>query len=159
MLISGLLGFIYEELFYRIDLGYFVKRGSTFGPIIPIYAFGGFFIVFLTYRFKDHPLLVVFLNIFITGILEYATGYFLFEFKGIRLWDYNTEIWNFGNINGYICFRSVLLFGISSLFLIYVLVPFLIKIVKKYDEKKISFISYLFGIIFLIDMILYGVIK
>ncbi len=37
---SGIFGFIYETLFYRIDLGYFVKRGTTYGPWIPIYAYG-----------------------------------------------------------------------------------------------------------------------
>lgn len=30
MVISAIFGFIYETIFYRIDLGYFVKRGSTF---------------------------------------------------------------------------------------------------------------------------------
>ena len=37
---GGIFGFIYETLFYRIDLGYFVKRGTTYGPWIPIYGFG-----------------------------------------------------------------------------------------------------------------------
>ena len=41
MILSSFFGFIYEEIFYRIDLGYFVKRGSTYGPWIPIYFFGG----------------------------------------------------------------------------------------------------------------------
>ena len=40
MIFSGIFGFIYETIFYKIDLGYFIKRGSTFGPWIPIYAFG-----------------------------------------------------------------------------------------------------------------------
>ena len=34
MVFSGVFGFIYEELFYRIDLGYFTKRGSSYGPWI-----------------------------------------------------------------------------------------------------------------------------
>jgi len=103
IIISGLFGFIYETIFYRIDLGYFTKRGSTYGPWIPIYAFGGLFITLFTYNLKDKPLLIFIINTLITGLLEYVTGYILFEFKGIRLWDYNTEILNFGNINGYIC--------------------------------------------------------
>ena len=37
--VSGIFGFIYETFFYRIDLGYFVKRGTTYGPWIPIYGF------------------------------------------------------------------------------------------------------------------------
>ncbi|MBP5166634.1 MAG: hypothetical protein ILP09_05170, partial [Oscillospiraceae bacterium] len=38
--IGGIAGWIYEMIFYRIDLGYFVKRGHGFGPWLPIYAFG-----------------------------------------------------------------------------------------------------------------------
>lgn len=32
IIISAIFGFIYETIFYRIDLGYFVKRGNTIGP-------------------------------------------------------------------------------------------------------------------------------
>ena len=53
---------------------------------------------------------------------------------GFRLWDYNNEILNFGNIGGYICLRSVLSFGIASLFLVYVVVPYLLRITKKMVE-------------------------
>lgn len=95
MILSGFFGFIYETIFYRIDLGYFVKRGSTFGPWIPIYAFGGFFITAISYRFRKSPLAIFLINCVVTGILEYGTGYVLYEFFGTRLWDYNTEIWNF----------------------------------------------------------------
>ena len=77
---------------------------------------------------------------------------------GIRLWDYNTEIWNWGNINGYICFRSIIFFGFSSLFLIYIMIPILKKVNIKISEKRLSIISGILGIIFLIDMILYGII-
>jgi uncharacterized membrane protein len=113
MAFSGVFGFIYEELFYRIDLGYFVKRGSTFGPWIPIYVFGGAAFTMLVYRFKDNPLLVFLLCVLVSGIMEFVTGYVLYHMFNTRLWDYNTEIWNFGNIGGYICLRSVLFFGLS----------------------------------------------
>ena len=38
MVSSGVCGFIYELFFYKIDTGKFVKRGSSYGPWIPIYA-------------------------------------------------------------------------------------------------------------------------
>ncbi len=159
MVISSFLGFIYETIFYRIDLGYFVKRGSTFGPWIPIYAFGGLFITLFSYRFRKTPLLVFIINCVVTGILEYGTGFVLYEFMGIRLWDYNTEIWNWGNINGYICLRSILFFGISSLFLIYVIIPMLKKVAIKISEKALRNVSLGLGLLFLLDVVLYGVIK
>ena len=159
MIFSGFFGFIYETIFYKIDLGYYIKRGSTFGPWIPIYAFGGLLITVISYRFRKNPLMVFVINSILTGLLEYGTGFVLYKFFGIRLWDYNTEIWNYGNINGYICLRSVLFFGISSLFLIYIIVPLLLKISTKISEKKLNIISYLLGITFVLDMILYTIIK
>ena len=156
MVFSGIFGFIYETLFYKIDLGYFVKRGSTYGPWIPIYAFGGLFITLITYRFKEKPVFVFLMNCLITGILEYSTGYVLDKFIGIKLWDYNTEIWNFGNINGYICLRSILFFGISGLFLIYAIIPILEKLSSEISEKKLNFISRTLGILFLLDVVIYG---
>ena len=159
MVFCGIFGFIYESFFYKIDLGYFVKRGSTFGPWIPIYAFGGLFIVIFTYKFKHNPFLVFLISILITGILEYSTGYVLYEFFDTRLWDYNTEIWNYGNINGYICLRSVLFFGISSLFLIYLIIPWFIKLALNIEENKVKIISLFLGLLFLLDVIVYAIIK
>ena len=158
MIFSGIFGFIYETCFYKIDLGYFVKRGSTFGPWIPIYAFGGFFITVLSYRFRRNPFVIFVLNCIITGILEYGTGYVLYEFMGIRLWDYNTEIWNFGNINGYICFRSILFFGLSSLFLIYVMIPIIKKLTNKISENKLTIVTTILATLFVLDMVLHAII-
>ena len=147
------LVYIYETIFYRIDLGYFVKRGTTFGPWVPIYAFGGLFIVLFSYRFKDKPLFVFLINMLVTGLLEYLTGFILLKYFNIRLWDYNNEILNFLNINGFVCLRSVLFFGLSSLLLIYVIVPFIDKIYN----RKLEIISFCLFIILIIDMIIWRI--
>ncbi len=159
MIISGFCGFIYETIFYKIDLGYFIKRGSSFGPWIPIYAFGGLLITIFTYRFRKKPFLVFILNCIITGFLEYLTGFALYEIWHVRLWDYNVEIWNFGNINGYICLRSILCFGFSSLLLIYGIIPILKKLISKISEKKLTIISWSIFILFLLDIIIYKIVK
>ena len=67
MVSSGVCGFIYELFFYKIDTGKFVKRGSSYGPWIPIYAFGGLAYALLVYRFKDKPLLVFLLCVIVSG--------------------------------------------------------------------------------------------
>ena len=158
MVISGFFGFIYETIFYKIDLGYFVKRGSTFGPWIPIYAVGGLLITIISYRLKKNPFIVFVINSNVTGLLEYVTGYVLYEYKGIRLWDYNKEIWNFGNINGYICLRSVLFFGISSLFLVYCIIPAIKKFAFGIEQNKLKAISYVLGLLFILDVIAFKVL-
>ncbi len=158
MVLSSFVGFIYEEIFYRIDLGYFVKRGSSFTVFVPIYAWGCLLICLFTYRFKNKPLVVFTLNCLITGCFEYLSGLFLDKIYNLKLWDYNKEMLNFLNINGYVCLRSVLSFGLASLLLIYLILPKLIKLFKE-DEKKWRVISYICGGIYLIDTTLYQILK
>ena len=153
MVISGIYGFIYETIFYRIDLGYFVKRGSTFGPWIPIYAFGSALIYLTTYKYKKSPLKIFLISGICSGLLESLTGYLLLKIANLRLWDYNNEIWNFGNINGFVCLRSILFFAISGLILVYLIVPFIEKIYKKIP-KPLTIVSYILCSIFMIDYII-----
>lgn len=157
MIGSGIFGFIYETLFYRIDLGYFVKRGNTYGPWIPIYVFGGLFITMLTYKHKEKPWKVFVRAMLVSGIIEFLTGWILFKIFNIRLWDYNVEIWNYGNINGYICLRSVLFFGISGLILVYIMIPCLIKLINTVNRKMINSISLVLLISLIIDMVVHGI--
>ena len=156
--IGGIFGFIYEEIFYRIDLGYFVKRGTTYGPWIPIYGFGAVAILLLTRRHRSSPLKVFLLSQLITGTIELLTGFILHRGFGVRLWDYNVEIWNWLNIGGYICLRSVLFFGVSGLLLSYVVYPLLCHVTEPMGKKKVIALAVLPSSLFILD-ILVNVIK
>lgn len=159
MVCSGVFGFIYEELFYRIDLGYFTKRGSSYGPWIPIYVFGGAAYTLLVYNYKENPLLVFLLCVVVSGIMEYVTGWVLYNVFHTRLWDYNTEIWNFGNIGGYICLRSVLFFGVSGLLLIYAVIPILIKVTEAAHPAVLTVVCRVLAAAFIIDITVYRIMK
>ena len=132
---GGIFGFIYEEIFYRFDLGEWVKRGTTFGPWIPIYGFGGIIMLGLTYKIRKNPFLVFLLASIAAGVLEFVTGYVCLTFFNVRLWDYNNEILNWGNINGFVCARSVLFFGVSGVFLQFVVMPVFAKLEKMMPRK------------------------
>ena len=154
IVISGIFGWVYEYIFYYLNSGMktFYMRGANFLPWINIYAIGAVMILFLTRKLKKHPILIFLIAFISTGILEYFTGYFMYLLMdGIRCWDYNTEIWNFGNINGFVCLRSVTFFGLSALFLMYGIVPFCIFLSKKMNKKTFLIISVSLCSIFLFD--------
>ena len=154
IVIAGIFGFVYEFIFYYFNSGMteFYWRGGNFLPWINIYAIGAVLIYILTYRKRKNPLFVLLVSMISTGILEYIAGWGMFHFgNGFRCWDYNNEILNFGNINGFVCLRSVLIFGISSLLLIYVIVPFCFYFAKKMNRKKFLILSYSLCAIFLFD--------
>lgn len=154
IVISGIFGFVYEFIFYYFNSGMteFYWRGGNFLPWINIYATGSLMIFFLTYKRRKNPLFVFLASFISCGVLEYISGFFMYKLgNGLRCWDYNSEILNFGNIDGFVCLRSVLVFGLSSLLLIYVIVPFCFYLAKKMKRKNFLILSYTLCAIFLFD--------
>lgn len=157
--VGGIIGFVYEELFYRIDLGYFTKRGTTYGPWIPIYGFGAILIILTTSRIKRYPAVLFGVSVLVTGLLEFFTGLVLFKVFHVRLWDYNVEIWNWLNIGGYVCLRSVLCFGVAALALQYLLYPLLSDFAERCDRKKLMYVAGIPAIVFGVDILVSLIVR
>lgn len=153
IVISGMFGWAYEVVFYYFNSGmtevYF--RGGNFLPWINIYAMGAILIYVLTYKKRKNPLFVFIVSMISTGILEYIGGAFMEHIMHIKCWDYTNEILSFGNINGYVCLRSVLVFGFSALLLMYLIVPLCFYLAKKMPKKTFLILSYTICAIFLFD--------
>ena len=154
IVIGGVFGFLYEYLFYFFNGGMkeFYYRGGNFLPWINIYATGSVMIYILTYKYRKNPLKVFLISVISTGLLEYFSGLGIYIIgDGLRYWDYNTEILNFGNINGFICLRSVMFFGLSALLLMYVIVPFCFHVASKSNKKVFLIVTISICSIFLAD--------
>lgn len=154
--ITGVFGFIYEFIFYYFNSGMtkFYWRGGNFLPWINIYAIGSLIICLVTYKHRKSPLKVFLLSAISCGILEYFSGLGMYVIgNGFRCWDYNTEILNFGNIGGFVCLRSVSFFGLSSLLLVYIIVPLCFYLAQKMNKKAFLTLSISICLIFLLDEI------
>lgn len=152
--VGAVIGWLYEMGFYRIDRGEFIRRGHGFGPWLPIYGFGSLSILLFASPFRKKPLYVCLVSALVCALLEFGTGWVLYHFwDGLRLWDYNTEIWNWGNIGGYICLRSVLAFTAAGVFLVYILFPALCKLARRLPKAALAAVSLIpFGL-FVADFI------
>ena len=154
IVIGGVFGFLYEYLFYFFNGGMkeFYYRGGNFLPWINIYATGSVMIYILTYKYRKSPLKVFLISVISTGLLEYFSGLGIYIIgDGLRYWDYNTEILNFGNINGFVCLRSVMFFGLSSLLLMYIIIPFCFHVASKSNKKVFLIVTISICSIFLAD--------
>ena len=145
--LSCFLGWICEELYCYFIKNVLVNRGFLYGPYLPVYGFGSVLIILLLKRYKDKPIYLFILSILVTGTLEYLTGYLLFIRYRRTWWNYNGLLLN---INGYVCLRSVLMFSVLSFILIYIIDPFVDKIIKKYSNKVYI---YIFSLIILFIML------
>lgn len=153
-IISGIFGFVYEFIFYYFNGGMkeFFWRGGNFLPWINIYAIGSVIIYLLAYKYRKSIKKVFLISVISSGLVELIGGVGMYVIgNGFRCWDYNTEILNFGNIGGFVCLRSVLFFGISSLLLIYGIVPICFWLAKKMNKKVFLIVSISLCSIILID--------
>ncbi len=144
VVISGFFGWVYEFIFYFFDGGMngFYMQGGNFLPWINIYAIGALVILLTTWRLRKYPWAVFLISVVTTGIVEFVGGWLVYTIgNGTRYWDYNTEILNFGNIEGFVCLRSVLFFGVSALILTYIIVPFCIKLARGMGKKAFLALS------------------
>ncbi len=155
VVITGMFGFLYEFIFYYFNGGMktFYWRGGNFLPWINIYATGSIMIYFLTYKDRKKPLKVFLTSVITTGILEYFSGLGMDKIAGKRCWDYSQEILGDLNINGYVCLRSVLVFGIFALLLMYIVIPLCYYLAKKSNKKVFISISVILFSIFMLDEI------
>lgn len=145
-----LVGWIYEEIFYWITEGMLRNRGILYGPWLPIYGIGALGIYALK-PLKKYPVLLFLLCVAITGVVEYIIGYVGIHFFGLRLWDYRGL---FLNLNGIICFRSVVSFGILGMVFHYLLEPMGEKLYRRIPGSVIYSVCLVLMALFIADCIL-----
>lgn len=151
---AGFFGWVYEFIFYYFDGGMtdWYMQGGNFLPWINIYAIGAVLIVLSTWKFRKNPWAVFIISVIATGLLELVAGWLVYTIgNGTRYWDYNVEIWNFGNIGGFVCLRSVLVFGFSALLLMYLIVPGLFYLAMKLPKKVFMTVAILLFTLVMMD--------
>ena len=149
-LIGCVTGWIYEEIFYWITEGMLRNRGILYGPWLPIYGIGALGIYAMK-PMKKHPVLLFVLCAVISGVVEYIIGYVSLRFFGMRLWDYRGLLWN---LDGIICFRSVMSFAILGIVFHYLLEPKVEKLVQGIRPKILRTFCLAVVILFVVDGIL-----
>lgn len=110
--IYSFLGWIWETLYVSVGSGRWVNRGFMHGPFLPIYGFGFTGMVFATIPFQGNYLYEFVIGIIGATIMEYITGYVMEKLFHLRYWDYSD---NRFNLNGYICLKASLCWGVFAI--------------------------------------------
>jgi len=145
----SIFGYLYEMILGLIYNGKFLSHGILYGPWLPIYGTGAILVSFLN-KYRKQPIIIFILSFFITGILEYICGFLLLNFLDMRLWDYRG--W-FLNIDGLVCLLSAFCFGVGGLFIIYLILPLIKKLLKKRNRKMIKKALIVINTLFFTDVI------
>ncbi|MGI5872680.1 MAG: DUF975 family protein, partial [Bacillota bacterium] len=144
----GILGWLWETILHLIQTGAFVNRGIMHGPWLPIYGLGSAVVVILLHRLQKNPLLLFSVSMALCGGLEYAASYILECIYHVRWWDYTER---FLNLNGRICLEGVLVFGVASVLMIYIIGPLHDTIVSQLNPRILMWVCLILLAVFLCD--------
>lgn len=144
------LGWVCESAYKSIFRKKLINSGFLNGPICPIYGIGALFIIYLLTPFQSNPVLVFIFGVFTTSILEYFTSWLLEKLFHMSWWDYSKHKFN---IKGRVCLLNATLFGIMSLFVMYIVHPFTEKIIDNISMNVQTILASLFLVLIFIDLL------
>lgn len=117
-----MIGWIHETTVESLYHRKFVNRGSLHGPYIPIYGFGGCAMIVFACPFKENGFFAFLSGLICCTVLEYFTGWLMETIFHRQFWDYSMMKLTYKNR---ISLVSSLCWGFMSLFMVYVLFPFM----------------------------------
>ena len=144
-------GWLLESIYCSIGEKKIINRGFLTGPVCPIYGVAAVVMTVLIYNpFKDKPLIVFLLGIIFCDIVEYITSYLMEKLFAARWWDYTYELLN---INGRICLKHSLYWGVISVVFVRVIHPSVDKLYDKINGDYLVWIFTVILVIFILDLI------
>ncbi len=124
------------------------NRGFLIGPVIPIYGFGAILITILLNR-TENVFAIFCVSVIGSGILEYLTSYIMEKLFHVRWWDYSHDAFN---INGRVCLRTLVCFGIFGIIILNFTNPFLLWLLGKLNPVFLDIIALILLIVFISDI-------
>lgn len=145
------IGWSVEVILGLVQNKKFVNRGFLIGPYCPIYGYGCILIVILLQKYMDNPLVLFILAMVICMVLEYLTSYFMELIFKARWWDYSDKKFN---INGRVCLETAIPFGLGGSVIMYLVHPFVMRIVGKFTGVWLIVVGTVLLLIYLVDNVI-----
>lgn len=149
-LIYSFIGWIWETLYCSLNTAHFVNRGFLYGPLCPIYGFGGLLIMYLL-----HPLAETWWQLFLAAaivcsVLEYFTSWLLEALFHTRWWDYSRRRFN---LHGRIFLGGALCFGLMGTLAEHFVQPFLTRVLTGFPETSTRMLATVLLLVLILDLL------
>ena len=148
-IIFSFTGWFMEVAFKLIQYKKFVNRGFLIGPLCPIYGFCGLLFYLIFNNLSYSPITIFLISFVLCAFIEYLTSYILELLFHARWWDYSHKRFN---LNGRICLRNLLFFGIMGLFCAYFYLSFVMNIINEIPDNILNFTTIFIFILLLLDI-------
>ena len=151
-IIYSILGWILETAnctFYKKEL--VLNRGFLIGPYLPVYGSAAIVMILFLNEYKNDLFTLFAMSMVYASIVEYVASYVMEKLFKARWWDYSDRKFN---LEGRICLKNSILFGICGVLLVKYIHPFILTVIDMIPNYIFNIISILLISVFLIDLII-----
>lgn len=149
-IIFSFTGWISEVVYVGITSAHkFVNRGFLYGPLCPVYGFGGLAILTLPASLYSTWIELFFASMFLCTIVEYFVSWIMEKMFHTRWWDYSHfKI----QLNGRICLLNSILFGLMGLGMIHFVYPFILNFLNSFSNFILKAVSDVIATALFVDL-------
>lgn len=147
--IYAFLGWCTEVSYAALVTGKFVNRGFLNGPVCPVYGFGVVIVLAGLAPLEENLLLLFLGSVALTSSLEWLTGFVLEKLFHQQWWDYSDQPFN---LSGYICLRFSIAWGFACLFVVKLLHPTVLLLIRLVPKTLGGILLALLGAVMAVDL-------
>lgn len=147
--IYAFLGWCTEVSYAALVTGKFVNRGFLNGPVCPVYGFGVVIVLTCLTPLEENLLLLFLGSVVLTSALEWLTGFVLEKLFHQRWWDYSDQPFN---LSGYICLRFSIAWGFACMFVVKLLHPTVLLLIRLIPKTVGIVLLVLLGAVMAVDL-------
>lgn len=149
--LCSMLGWMMEVVTFLVCRGKFVNRGFLLGPYCPIYGTGCVLMTWLIPQYADSIPATFALALLLCGTVEYLTSWAMEKIFHARWWDYSGQRFQ---LNGRVCLKNLLAFGVLGVLVVKVLAPFAFGLFELLPDRVAYGLCIGLLVLFITDVIL-----
>lgn len=146
----GFIGWIVEVIYYGVTEGKFINRGFLNGPLCPVYGLGFYGVIWAFAPLVHSVPLLFFGSAFVATTVELLAGVILYQIFHLRWWDYSDYKYN---LNGFICVRFFLYWGLACSLGMYILHPACMYVIRHMHPRLRFTIVACLSVILFVDIV------
>ena len=152
--VYSFIGWCGEAAMAAVHRHKFVNRGFVSGPICPVYGAGAAAVAVFLPELKDQLFFLFLGGMIVTTFVEYLTGRILELIFHRKWWDYSDQRFN---LDGYVCLKNSVVWGICSVLMICFFDPLLCRLIDLIPRLAGDILLWISGALLVIDAVGSGV--
>ena len=149
-IIYSFLGWCLESIYKTIIFKKPTNSGFLYGPFCPMYGIGAILMIWVG-QLSSNPIVIFIMAFLIFSVWEYLVAVIIEKLFKTKYWDYSDLKFN---LQGRVCLKNSIYWGILGVLLIYVIQPVIRNLTEMIPDDILVYVDVILMIAILVDTVI-----